>query len=212
MHQRHDRHARRVEHRADEVELAEVGRVELGDGRRGVAALGPADHAELSAGAGVDVTRGPRDEDAVAPVRRPDGVLVHAGRAEPLVVGRAHDPAGVDHRLQAGHAVIDLPRGAGREVAGQLARRVGLRRRARGVAEAGRAVAPRDDRAIRAGGRGGDDEAGRLLIALGHVARQVAHAPGAGSRDRGVDGLVVDQVSGLHGLDCSDVPTPRRGG
>ena len=94
-----------------------------------------------------------------------------AGRAEALVVGRAYHPAGVNHGLQARHAVIDLLCGLRCEVAGQLARRIGLRRRAGGIAEARCAVAPRDDRAVGPGGLRRDHEASRLLIALGDVAR-----------------------------------------
>ena len=94
---------------------------------------------------------------------------MNAGGAEPLIVSSADDPSSVDHCLQTWHAVIDLLCRLGREVVRQLARRVGLRRGACGIAEAGCAVAPRDDWASLTGSIGCDHEPRHLVGGAGQI-------------------------------------------
>ena len=67
------------------------------------------------------------DVHGIAGIASVDDVVMHPRSAETLIVGRAHNPAGIDEALNSRHPVVDLLRGLRSEVGRELARRIRLR-------------------------------------------------------------------------------------
>ncbi len=171
------------------MQITEVSRIDLSNRSRSSTALRPAHAAKGGAGADIQGTCRVRDRNSITCLGSPHQVLVAARRAQALVVGRADDPAGIDHALEARYAVVDLPGRIRIEIGAQFTRRIRLRGGTGGIAEARGAMAPGEQWANRARRGRCDHDAGHDGGGTAEVGARVRHLPRASPANRRRDFL-----------------------
>ena len=133
------------------------------------------------------------DVDRITRVGAVDGVLVHTGCAQTLIVGSADNPAGADEPLQTWNPVVDLLADPETEVQRQFPGGIGLGGWAGGVAQTGGSVAPGHHRAVRAVIGRRDDQAAGFALDTVDITGYVVDAPSPRTRDAGGNRFLAQQ-------------------